>query len=219
MKTKIIFFIIIAFICSCNNEDNLGSDVVYVRIRVMIVDEELNDRLNPESPSYLGDEYIQNISVGYRAIREDNDNVLIESFEQKQPVTYRNGTRQQYIYFIWCSPYAIDYRDEDNEDYKDLGWSVCKYPTYTDIYYPDGSVDEIKSQFRYSSGDNGSVLTISKIWVNDELAYEFGYTRERPPYYNPEYYPWLKPMYDTEGNFLYMSEDTCVEGYWIVLRK
>lgn len=66
-----IFFlccVALAGLCACESEPQEGqiSCVEDIVIQIVLTDPELNDRLNPGSPSFLGEEYTQGIEVMYR---------------------------------------------------------------------------------------------------------------------------------------------------------
>ena len=148
MKNPFIYLLIMAFICACDkmsNEDGMSS-VVSTRLRVVIVDEALNDRLNPESAGYWGNEFTQNIQVvhgGFEGVFDDDgDNCRYVTRIQGKPVSEPDGYSKG-KYFIWCADgitpliYA-----EDSEDP-----NLLKDFVFTHITYPDGAKDEIKVQY------------------------------------------------------------------------
>ena len=219
MKNAVIYLIMMALFCSCNADrgeselqDINGQNTISLRfgVNIVIVDEELNDRLNPESPSYFGDDFTDGIEIFYLC---DGKKLTLfggawsyltkavfpssEEIASYKPITppVRWMERYGYIdngtlgfYFINCSSFAFF-----NEDDKDV--------TYTYIHYPDGSEDEIKVQlFIWNEGNK---VNIDKLWINGELAYDADYKSViieslstpdqdfilKVAYYNPKYYP------------------------------
>ena len=213
MRKHIVLFVSIILFCSCSTsvvEEPLGTDateieetkkeppvydwggmVIDTQISVLIVDEVFDDRLNPESASYWGEEYINGITCSF----------LYEGIKIKVPSYPKiiSDPSWQTIgyYYIVCDPRG-SYIEEDK--------------TFAIIWicYPDGKEDEVKSEIY----QNGLQILLDKIWINDELAYQRLYedvvveslsTPEesfivKRPYYNPKYYPWLKPLLDENGN-------------------
>ena len=211
MKNFVIFMMIVLF-CSCNKAANTGGDeeiggdvgdFVKLNLEIVIVDADLNDRLNPESPSFWGEDYTEGIEVMYlydgkKITFLENYRLIgggslffVDDVENLKPISSpRQGINTLGYYFIdHCHPFTAVPIIEDEQKV-----------TYAYICYPDGSEDEIKCQIWINETE--SVMVIGKIWINRELAYdmrgaqgEYGWER----YYNPKYYPWLEPVLDDEG--------------------
>ena len=188
------------------------------RISILIVDEDYNDRLNPQSPSYFGKEYIDGITRSYLY----EGKIRIGRFEG-----YRPKFPGSYEYVSDLFPGVVMYA-ETIENYSvvlDPSWETMNYyyipcddgfgffedneiVYYSWICYPDGSEDELKVQI--FENETSSIIQIGKLWVNNELAFDMG-TWNGPEkgfagdfYWNPKYYPWMIPSYDNLGNLLGM---------------
>ena len=210
MKNLAICLMIMALFCSCNKKsaeepnDAPSGVVMSFIINIVIVDDEFQDRLNPESPSYFGEEYIQEIKlftiddgkermIGYHnQVISNRFNEVIPFIQEpcrlyvdKDGVSHQidNGTLGYY-----CIPwsFAVSSNDEDGKKYMSII-----------IRYPDENEDVIKLREYFVQGENGFVWSYDKLWINGELACE----RIQPEfYYNTKYYPWLIPVLDDDGN-------------------
>jgi len=212
MKNTVLFLMMMTFFCSCKkNESNVNHDVVDLTVKIVIVDESLKDRLNPDSPSYFGDEFANGIEVlylcngkklpfsEYYKLIGGGSLFYIDDVENKKPISpplkwsegygYINQGTLGY-YFIDCSSGMAAFVIEDNEKV-----------TYTYIRYPDGKEDEIKVQYI----DKETLLLTGKIWINGELAFERGEWGVKSFYYNPKNYPWLEPVLDDAGKQIGVS--------------
>jgi hypothetical protein len=193
MKRIGIFGLSLLLFASCSmeqtQEDDIDAcecDVVNLVLQITLVDQNLQDRLNPESPAYFGDDYCRGIEVlrlyGDRKLPlsgEDYTTIQIPGIPNYDGAMRRSSGG---YYFMDISPGA------PAED----GFS------HIYVQYPDGNEDEVKVQ-AYKN-ESGSLLLIDKVWFNDELVYDM---RGRdgspgPDYYNPAYYPFLVPVLDGE---------------------
>lgn len=190
-----------------------------LRIQIAIVDSGLNDRLNTESQSYLGETYTKDIEVLYAYKGQK-----LSLFELWPDLTNEEVSFPE-NYKTVEKPYR------ETADYGDLSYNTHGYYfipaspvlaepeqeiAYVYIRYPDGSEDEIKVElFR---NKKGTLLIMGKIWINDELVYAMSEDwalslwdmlpdsadRSDPDfysnYYNLKYYPWLEPVLDDDGN-------------------
>ena len=207
MKKTVIYLMLAALCCSCNKEQDqyhprlVGSSPIGDRVGIVLVDEAFNDRLNPESPAYFGDDAIE----------------FLYLFDGKQSTFLK---QYRFIHRILVPPLKLeegfDYGEYAPLRYYHIDATAPGYVTeegrevaYTYIRYPDGSEDEIKVQL--FQNESGSILVvIDKLWVNGELAYykgTWGRMVDDPKtgvkgdrYYNPKYYPWLLPLFDDDGN-------------------
>ena len=184
--------IALLFFSSCNknkakNDDPTGvesGDVIDLRLELVIVDDQLQDRLNPESPAYIGDKiqlYIRDGDIKTVLVYQD-ESIIQPPLRWTERYGYINQNTLGYYFirFPWTSLVGDD------------NFSICY------LHYPDGSEDEIKVQ-TYEN-ENGTILRKDKIWVNGELAFEFGHWGVKDFYYNPKFYPWLEPLLDDDGN-------------------
>ena len=200
------------FFCSCKKDvSNVNKDVIDTTVYIVIVNEALEDRLNPDSPSYFGDKFVNEIEVFYLCNGKKlpfldyykfiggGSLFYIDDVENKKPISppLRWTERYGYIdqgtlgyYFIDCSSGLAASVIEDNEKV-----------TYTYIHYPDGSEDEIKVQYIEKDG----LLLTGKIWIKGELAFESGAWGVKDFYYNTKYYPWLEPVLDNAGKQIGVS--------------
>ena len=192
----------LASLCACESEtkEEPVSDFSDLVIQIVLTDPELNDRLNPGSPSFLGEEYTQGIEVLYRykdqkltlpqlwPLQTNGGAILGEWSTIYPPYMEDNGYGKtdgntKGYYYIEASPFVT----EGNRDI-----------AYTYIQYPDGNEDEIKVQLYRTS----SLLLMDQIWINGELVYSM-HPQEgsisTKQYYNPEYYPFLVPTLDDNG--------------------
>jgi len=176
------------------------------RLSIVFVDEEFNDRFNPNSLSYFGEEYINGIKrFGCYGSKERvaGKGILIST-----PNSFTLG-----YYFMPCDG-VTRYFIEDEKDV-----------TYYWICYPDGDEEEIKIAYLKVDDEEGHTRTllIEKIWINGELAYSMSeytylvwrynglpdyieidysntdYYKLFQDYYNPKFYPWMRPEYDNNG--------------------
>jgi len=185
MKKTSIIFIVILTLSSCNKDKeptSVGKIFNDYFAPVAIVDEAYNDRLNPKSISYFGKEYVKGIEVMYLC----------------------NG--QKFPYSRYCSFIGAIYNsdfswirtppDGSDEYYTVQPYNKAQYSkdgkifTTSYICYPDGNEVRVTTQILKK---NDGRTDISKIWINDELAFDTA----RGGYYNPKYYPY---RYDHEGN-------------------
>lgn len=147
-----IFFlccVALAGLCACESEPQEGqiSCVEDIVIQIVLTDPELNDRLNPGSPSFLGEEYTQGIEVLYRykdqkltlpllwPLQTHGGAILGEWSTIYPPYMEDNGYGKtdgntKGYYYIEASPFVT----EGNRDI-----------AYTYIQYPDGNEDEIST--------------------------------------------------------------------------
>jgi len=214
MKQQVIIFILSIFIFSCNKTDE-PTDIKSINqlmVDIAIVDAELNDCLDPASPSYWGNEYTKGIEVKYLC-------------------NGRKCTFKEYCFFIGVGLGMNNYDNYTFIDTPPVGidekytitctsrafYSIGgKFFTTTYICYPDGGEDEIKVQIlKYKH-----MTVIDKLWINDELVSDqgtwnpiSGFTGDY--YFNPKYYPWIKPRFDDQGNLYGMFPET----NYIVLTK
>lgn len=193
---------VLAGLCACESEmkEEQVADFGDLVIQIVLTDPELNDRLNPESESFLGEEYTRDIEVLYRykdqkltlpqlwPLQTNEGAILGEWSTIYPPYIENNGGEKtdrntKGYFYIEASPYVT----EGNRDI-----------AYTYIKYPNGSEDEIKVQLYRTP----SLLLMDQIWINGELAYSM-LPREgslsTKQYYNPEYYPFLVPTLDDNG--------------------
>ena len=189
MKRLWYILIIITMMYSCKKGDigeksNIGGSNIDNIVIILIVDESFNDRLNPDSPAYFGDNYTNEIKVLY----------------------YHEGEKLTFIEEYYATGGGKSYFINDVENHKDispssvspLGFSSIDCTTFnyscfselegvfsfTYISYPDGSEDEIKVE--YNADDFG--IDIDKLWINGELAYD---KDERRKNYRNGNYIWL----------------------------
>lgn len=198
MKKSILPLLIVMQFCSCtinnrsNDEPNEGA-LLAINVNVVIVDEALNDRLNPDSPSYFGEEYVRGIKVLYLCDGKKLEfldyyyfigggvRFFIENVKNRNPISEPHFDSFGH-YFIDCV----------GTPFMENGEQVV----YTYLSYPDGNEDEIKVRYFH----DGGFLAIDKIWINGELALE-GVEIVNPGqmYYNPKYFPWMRPIIDNSG--------------------
>ena len=176
-----------------------GPGLNEVGMQIVLTDPELNDLLNPESPSFLGEEYTKGILVMYL-------NAGKKTLCQFVPQYTNEGGTQKEWNMIY-PPYE-DYERDGRVKKNTKGYYYLPFPfnkteenqdvSYIYVQYPNGSEDEIKSQMYIADG----IFLIDQIWVNGELAYSMS-PREgslsTKQYYNPEYYPFLVPTLDDNG--------------------
>ena len=202
MRNIYLLCIALISLCACESEtkeEPIHPDLSEVGMQIVLTDPELNDLLNPESPSFLGEEYTKNIIVMYL---NAGKKTLYKSVSQ---YTNEGGTPKEWntIY----PPYK-DYERYGRVNENTKGYYYLPYPfykteenqdvSYIYVQYPNGSEDEIKAQMYIADG----IFLIDQIWVNGELAYSMS-PREgslsMKEYYNPEYYPFLVPRLDDDG--------------------
>jgi hypothetical protein len=204
MKRILVIYTVFAMVaitmlfCSCTKKNEPSMDeaiVMSIDVNVVFVDKFLNDRLDPKSPSYFGEEYAQGIKVlylcdgkklgylDYYHFMGRGEMFYIENIENRKTISEPHWDSFEH-YFISCISRASIMEDDEEVAYAYLS-------------YPDGSEDEIKVRLRENSGEYGCVLFLDKIWINGELARE-GVT-DSQMYYNPKYFPWLKPYIDDNG--------------------
>jgi len=219
MKSSIIYIIILGlfFSCSTKNVEPIEEpvtptvDVISLGLPVVIVDEEYNDRLNPASPSYFGDEFVQKMNVSY--LIEGKRLTHLQAYYYggggshfwRDDIEQFNPIYQPVISNVVVCPenvgncFIVDCMSE---------WGIFKEEgkkvSYTYIQYPDGSEDELKLEIW--ENESGSVMTQGKIWVNGELAFsrmsiqfETSIGTFTNHYFNPEYYPFMKPLLNDDG--------------------
>jgi len=182
MKTKIIPLIMFALFYSCGSNLNevpeVGGLILPASNSVVIVDAEFNDRLNPESPSYFGKEYIEGIEF---FVLKDGKKLPYHNYPDRSII--RPPLR-------WSEEYG--YMNTDNT----RGYYFMFLMGHCFIKYPDGSEDELRVQYK----DLTTVATIlEKVWINDELAFESRRAMGEGFYYNPKYFPWMRPVLNDDG--------------------
>ena len=214
MKLFLNFLIITLFFCSCSKDkDESGTNFVPLPpFSIAIVDSALNDRFNPESPSYFGEEYIKQIDVLSPNV---NTNELVSLGKMDYLRTWLETDTH-------CPPELLDkivglvaptgYLFSSDYYSIPLFTPGCLVEDgqcygYLFVRYPEGNEDELKFDIRTVEG-GGNNLYLFKIWVNGELAYEMGSSkmdgRYDYRYFNPKYYPFTVPDYDKNGVFLGM---------------
>ena len=193
---KNFFFAVITIslfvlVCSCNKmnnsepaEDpqNVEEVIPSLVSSIIIVDAEFNDRLNPKSPSYYGDEYVEGIKI-----------FLFDKEKDAFPQTPR---------YVWPEVVWPPIRWIEDVGYISNcadGFYCIPVGSYIYIQYPDGSKDEIKVQY-WGDFEQRSRMYIEKIWFNNELVFEGNPRKESGNYYNPKYFPRMIPLFDDEGN-------------------
>ena len=178
---KFIFFLAIVMLCSsCSNseQDNLGRFNDASALFVLILDAEGNNRLDPQSPAFWGNEFIQGTTLQVFGFVEGGVTITLAQF-----LAQINRT------FIPLGTGSVHDHIGDIFSY---------------IRYPDGSYDQIRTRTLLLTTTGGSTLIIYKIWVNGELAYhhagggkhELGFLT---CYFNPTFFPELVPVY-YDGN-------------------
>ena len=206
MKMKKLFFYasIVALFCSCNKNSvesdqpypENSNEVISLSLKMVVLDESFNDRLNPESEGYFGDEYVKGMKFFFfdSEVKGFEDPelaavatagcILPPSIWREHVNCYVNqGSRGYYFFPCGTIPY-ISFPDDNK--------GVCFY-----ILYPDGNKDEVKTVIRKAK----NVTHIGKIWINDELAYQndHGPNALNKVYYNPKFFPFMKPVFDDQG--------------------
>jgi len=186
---------------------------------VAIVDEYFNDRLDPESPSYWGYEYINgtNVFVMYKGERLLHINLFpFTNSEEYGGAVPRFAIDEYYAHythipsdrvFITEDIQLYAYGCGEGEDSLSEDGEVAASNW---IVYPDGNEDEIRVQM---GGRDTFDWYVKKVWINGELAFQREFedviveslsTPEEPfifkqAYYNPKFYPWMKPVLTDKG--------------------
>ena len=191
-------------------------------LSVIIVDKEYSDRLNPKSKCYWGDEFTNGINLfvmyhGERLLHKylfslQNPNIAPFAKEEYlanySTIIPSNCGTLGYC-FIPCG---------DGEECIDENGETVFYNW---IYYPDGSEDEIR--LKIGGGNPAGTWYLDKLWINGDLALqrynkdviiESLSTQESPfiynqAYFNPKYYPWMKPVLTDKGEVMGVT----AEGY------
>jgi hypothetical protein len=214
MKRIGIFGLSLLLFASCGMEQTQEDDIngcgclnIGVGLKIALVDQNLQDRLNPEASAYFGDEYTQGIEVRY--LYEGKKLTFSELWPYVMP-----GAEFPENYTTIQPPFmriaGYDYNVSQNSlDYYFMDtnlWAIIPVDEdklmYVYIQYPDGSEDEVKVQLFIGKG-GGTRIVIDKIWFNEELVYDMHELDENPApnYYNPAYYPFMEPvLVDDEGN-------------------
>jgi len=240
MKRFAIFLIIPALFLSCSKTINsaaaaeeeifiCGGRVVDLSVLVAIVDEEYNDLLNPQLPNYLGDEYTSGIEIFY--LVNGKKISMLEYYRE----LYRGRGTEQFNYFgaldnlkVISPPYRYApgygnvvigtlgkyFMNCTHDGLGVLGVSLSDPKvTHTYIRYPDGSDDEIKVEIYENSNGVSSLRIKGKVWVNGELAFDL-----KSRYYNPKYFPFLKPVLDDVGKQIedWVMPETAEFLVWLV---
>lgn len=199
-----IYLLCIALISLCACESDLKDEPIYpdlneIGMQIVLTDPELNDLLNPESPSFLGEEYTKDITVMYL---NAGKKTLYKSVSQ---YTNEGGTMKEWntIYPPYNDVEGYGRVNKNTKGYYYLPFPFHKTEenqdvSYIYIQYPNGSEDELKAQMYIAHG----IYLIDQMWINGELAYSM-HPREgslsTKQYYNPEYYPFLVPTLDDNG--------------------
>ena len=209
-----------------NDEGNDEGIILSTRIKIIIADQELHDRLSPESPSYFGETYAEGIEVLHLYKGEKFTTIELRQFETgkvyfpeddvviqppfRETADYGAINQNTFGYYFWDAYPRV--------------WTAVDDICYTYIRYPDGSEDEIKVLL-LRFGEHKTSIRMEKIWINGELAYAMSENtalslREGTlpqtidtsnpdnfkAYYNPQNYPWLEPLLDDNG----IQMGTCV---------
>ncbi|MDR1623778.1 MAG: hypothetical protein LBS04_02250 [Tannerellaceae bacterium] len=211
--------------CSADMDETPDEDIeiagaiINVGCTVALVDRDLQDRLNPESPAYFGDEYAGGIEVLYpykgRKIRYPDllrytaDWVTLENYTTIQPPfreTADGAVRQNPFdyYYLSISLFFTEFSED--------GFARVY------IQHPDGSEDEVK--IKVYRNERGNIQLNDKIWFNDELVYEMRTKdgKSDPDYYNPAFYPVLEPVLDDEGKQIGEHVRPLAEGLIVVVK-
>lgn len=215
MKNIILFLTITALFCSCEKNaeevqiDTPSGVVIDFRINILVTDGMLQDRLNPESPAYFGEEYVEGIKL----------------------YTIVNGEKRMIEYPLINEPFRwyVDKDGNSSQSYNGtLGYYFIQFPfpkiggyieesgkiyMYLYIQYLDGSEDVIKIQ-EYKN-ETGSIHSFDKLWINGELAFELIHPEF---YYNTKYFQWLVPVLGDDGKQIgnkVMPKD----GFNVVIKK
>ena len=160
-------------------------------VLISLVDEELNDRLNPDSPSYFGDVFIKGIEL--LVLCNGEKITCFEFYTEHLGREYdperrfiKLGFNEYFFHLIDCttgifSPLLV--YEEDR---------IC---TYTYLSYPDGSEDEIKIQL-----EGNYRWYIEFIWINNEVAFVRSEDTTNKVYYNPKYFPFFSVISAFDGS-------------------
>ena len=210
MKGLWYFLIITLLVHSCKivnveEESTLAGVILDIRMYIAIADEAFNDRLNPDSPAYFGDEYTNGIKILYYykgnklTFEEYHKAMLKWHYETEGTLWYYIDEVLAKYKTIYPPFWGLEAEGSDKYFYIDcINGSHEVYETgfsYTYICYPDGSEDEIKARI-YS---NKGLTVIDKIWINGELVKESHESLSYQPYYNPKYYPWMRQLTSSNG--------------------
>jgi len=173
MKKLVFIFFATALLCSCTTNSKIEQEEQQIEkplrlsgtFRIVIIDENDNDRLNPESPSYWGDDYVNGIKL---FIMHKNKKLLYKHLATRFVDEYHVNdstiipqaihlslTENLCYYSISCDAGDIN-RNEDG------GMITCSW-----ISYPDGSEDEVRAEWIDRIPNEQYV---NKIWINNELA-------------------------------------------------
>ena len=166
----------------------------------------MNDRLNPESPAYFGDDFFKGIEV---LVLCNGEKMTYSTFYYdiyKELYDPYSGNGQGYIL-----------RDPDKRKIFNISYGMISYNviecfaglfppllvyeddrifTYTFIRYPDGNEDEIKIQFLFEDDKR----YIDVIWINQEVAYMRTEDTSQKVYYNPKYFPLFRVVSSYDGS-------------------
>ena len=160
----LFLFAIVMLFSSCSDEvdDTVNSPPRYLSLKILIVDNDLNDLLNPESQEYIGDDiklfyyYESGKRFEYIRLVDVRQGVNVE-------VERPAWSKHDFYYFR----HVYDFHNGENVIMK--------------IRYADGSEDEIKTFIPDNS------WRLKTIWINDVLVFDFD---SHSYYYNPDYYIW-----------------------------
>ena len=218
MKNSILSLIIIALLCSCslkNSETIDESETIgesestacfYTNhiLWVILVDEEFNNKLNPESPSYFGDEFIQKMEVTYLIEGRKLTHLQAYYYAGGDNKFWRDDIEKWSPIMHPCN--CVNLLDAIIDPSKGLcylldctsDWGLFieddQEVSYTYIPYPDGSEDVIKMEIYNNHSINCGISIQGKIWVNGELAFEREEQNLGNNYYNPKFFPFMKPI-------------------------
>ena len=173
-----------------SSEDKVTGGIDCIFVRVVILDAKHQDRLDPQSPAYFGDRFVRGIKTfGFWDGKRQH---CVAMSHISTPFNSNHYT----VHLYWFKPVYEDGR----------------YYFYTYICYPKGKEDQIK--FRCKQDENGYRLYYDKIWVNDELVYDYDDLKEgQKSYYNPKYFPWMVTVFDDKGNQVAVKPDV---GYDLI---
>ena len=140
MKTLTCFLIMASLLCSCNSfiDEPESGDIISLGLFVCILDETFNDRLNPESSSYFGDEFINNTNIIYTA--DDSKSKYVFPMNKSFSLSEEISPPLRWV---------VDDRYQDRgyytkENSRGYYYFQCRKGVDTRICYPNGSEDEIK---------------------------------------------------------------------------
>ena len=144
----LLYCVALAGLCACESEEKVypdGPGLNEVGMQIVLTDPELNDLLNPESPSFLGEEYTKGILVMYL-------NAGKKTLCQFVPQYTNEGGTQKEWNMIY-PPYE-DYERDGRVKKNTKGYYYLPFPfnkteenqdvSYIYVQYPNGSEDEIK---------------------------------------------------------------------------